>query len=332
MEADFISAAAAIITQPLGANVRAGTNVNFIVGASGTAPLSYRWTKDGTIAGATTSVLFLTNVQAGDVGTYSAIVTNAFGIASSDGAVLVVDSSPLLPSEPTSVVVSPGADTIFIVSADGPALNYQWWHDGAVIPGGTSSTLAIVNAMAGAQGNYLVVVSNFAGVATSSTATLNFDSSALSILAQPKSTSAQVGYSATFTVVASGVPPISYLWFHDGTALAGQTTTTLVLSSVRTNDAGSYSCVVTNGYRSVTSATAQLTVTPGAVPPILIATRLGNTLTIDFFCGSGTYTLLSSSHLSLWLPIATNTAVLSGRLEFIRPISSVEEFFKVVTR
>ena len=60
VEADFISAAAAIITQPLGANVRAGTNVNFVVGASGTAPLSYLWTKAGKpIAGATTSVLFL---------------------------------------------------------------------------------------------------------------------------------------------------------------------------------------------------------------------------------------------------------------------------------
>ena len=173
VEADFISAAAAIITQPLGANVRAGTNVNFVVGASGTAPLSYLWTKDGKpIAGATTSVFFLTNVQVGDAGSYSAIVTNAFGTAASDGAVLVVDSSPLLLSEPISVVVSPGADTNFMASADGPALNYQWFHDGAVVPGATSSTLAIVNAMAGAQGNYLVVVSNFAGVATSSMATL----------------------------------------------------------------------------------------------------------------------------------------------------------------
>lgn len=333
VEADFISAAAAIITQPLGANVRAGTNVNFVVGASGTAPLSYLWTKNGKpIAGATTSVLFLTNIQSGDAGTYSAIVTNAFGTASSHGAVLVVDSSPLLLSEPTSVVVSPGADTNFTVLADGPALIYQWWHNGAILSGGTSSTLAIVNAMAGAQGNYLVVLSNFAGVATSSTATLNFDSSALSIVVQPKNTSAPVGYPASFSVVASGIPPINYLWLHNGNPLAGQTNNTLTLASVSTNDAGSYSCVVTNGYRSVTSSGAQLTVTPGATPPTLIATRLGNTLTIDFTAEAGrSYRLLSSTNLTSWLSIATNTAVLSGRLEFTQQINSTGEFFKVVT-
>ena len=227
-EADFISSGAAILGEPEGATVRAGTNYTFAVDASGTAPLFYQWLKNGTpLAGANGSRLSLTNVQAADAGTYSVVVTNTFGTANSQGAALTVDSMPLLLSEPISVLISPGTTTNFDVLTDGPELSYQWWHDGMVVPGGTGPTLTINNAAAGSQGGYLAVISNFAGVVTSATATLSFDSSALSILAQPKSTSAQAGYSASFSVVASGVPPISYLWFHDGTPLAGQTNTTL---------------------------------------------------------------------------------------------------------
>src|SRR5581483_7266525 len=51
------------------------------------------------------------------------------------------------------------------------------------------------NALAGAQGNYFVVVSNFAGSVTSAIATLSFDASALKILVPPKAATAETGYS-----------------------------------------------------------------------------------------------------------------------------------------
>ena len=186
-EADFISAGAAILNQPEAAMLRAGTNYTFAVDASGTAPLSYQWLKNGApLVGANGTRLALTNVQAADAGTYSVVVTNAYGTANSQGASLTVDSNPLLLAQPVSVLISPGTTTNFEVLADGPELSYQWRHDGMVVPGGTGSALTI-NGTAGSQGGYLAVISNFAGVVTSATATLSFDSSALSILAQPKS-------------------------------------------------------------------------------------------------------------------------------------------------
>ena len=74
------------------------------------------------------------------------------------------------------------------------------------------------------------------------------------------------GSNATFSVTASGPAPLSYQWFYNGTnLLAGATNTVLALANVQTNQAGSYTVVVTNAYGSVTSAPASLLVT-GSTP------------------------------------------------------------------
>jgi hypothetical protein len=333
-EADFISAAPAFVTQPQGTTVRAGTNYTLTVGASGTQPLVYQWLKNSNaIAGATSPTLALTNLQAADAAIYSAVVTNAFGRATSLGATLVVDSTPLILTQAVSVLVSPGATTNFNILADGPLLQYQWWHNSLKVSGATNSTLVLSNALAGAQGAYFVVVSNFAGSITSAVATLSFDSSALNILVPPKNATAEAGYSASFSVLVSGIPPFAYQWEQDGTPIVGATNSSLTLQGVRTNDAGAYTVVVTNGYGSVTSSAAQLTVTPGAIPPNLAVGRLANNLTITFTAeAERTYRLLSSTNLTVWAPVDTNAVVLGGPVQFVQPITALPRtFYRVVT-
>jgi hypothetical protein len=332
-EANFVSAPATIVTQPNGAKVRAGTNVVFVVGASGTAPLSYQWFMNQTaLTGATSQMLSLTNVQARDAGTYSVVVTNPYGVATSQGAVLVVDSTPLILSQPQSVTVPPGANTNFSVLSDGPSLAYQWWHNGTPVANGTALTLVISNAAPGAQGSYFVIVSNFAGVATSATATLSFDKSALSVVVPPADLSVTSGYPASFSVSVSGVPPFSYQWQHDGTPIAGATNSMLNLQAVTAGDAGAYSVVVTNEYLSVTSSSAQLTVTPGAVPPLLTVATLANNLAITFSAEAGrTYRLLSSTNFMTWSSVDTNKTFLAGLVQFVRPINQPRVFYRVVT-
>ncbi|HOC57775.1 MAG TPA: choice-of-anchor Q domain-containing protein, partial [Verrucomicrobiota bacterium] len=84
------------------------------------------------------------------------------------------------------------------------------------------------------------------------------------IAASPQDQTVSVGDTATFTVTASGTPPLFYQWRFNGTDLAGQTTTALSLSNVQTTQAGSYTVVVTNAAGSVTSAAGVLTV---VLPP-----------------------------------------------------------------
>ena len=69
-----------------------------------------------------------------------------------------------------------------------------------------------------------------------------------------------VGGTVTFSVTASGTPPLSYQWKFDGTNISGATNTTLVLTNVQLSQAGTYAVLVTNHYGSTNSASALLTV------------------------------------------------------------------------
>jgi Immunoglobulin domain len=87
----------ALTSQPQGANVAAGADVLFSVGASGTAPLAYQWRLNGLdIANATTSSYTRTNTQTADAGNYSVVVTNVAGNVTGSNAVLTVNNPPIL--------------------------------------------------------------------------------------------------------------------------------------------------------------------------------------------------------------------------------------------
>src|SRR5437016_1112933 len=65
------------------------------------------------------------------------------------------------------------------------------------------------------------------------------------------------GGTATFSVTASGIDPLSYQWYLNATtAVAGATSATLSFTSVQSSDAGNYTVVVSNddGSGSTTSS------------------------------------------------------------------------------
>jgi Carbohydrate esterase, sialic acid-specific acetylesterase/Immunoglobulin I-set domain len=82
--------APAITAQPANTTVAELQPASFSVTATGTAPLSYQWRRNGTpIAGATSATLTMTAALAADHGArYSAVVTNSAGSVTSADAVL----------------------------------------------------------------------------------------------------------------------------------------------------------------------------------------------------------------------------------------------------
>lgn len=101
-----------ITAQPVGCTVLSKTTVTLNVAASGTPAPGFQWYKDGAaIAGATSATLMLRNVNKGAAGSYIAVATNIAGTATSQPAVLVVDtgtakrgaSTALDPAEPAAV-------------------------------------------------------------------------------------------------------------------------------------------------------------------------------------------------------------------------------------
>ncbi len=80
-----------LTTQPASLTSFVGTLASFSVTAAGTRPLGYQWLFNGTnISNATNTTLTLTNVQIGQSGSYTVVVTNSWGAAASSNAVLTV--------------------------------------------------------------------------------------------------------------------------------------------------------------------------------------------------------------------------------------------------
>ena len=209
--------APAITTQPTNQTVTAGQTATFAVVASGTAPLSYQWNKNGTaVSGATSSSYTTPATTSSDNGAQlTVVVTNTAGSATSSAATLTVNAAPVAPSittQPASQTVTTGQGATFTVTAAGTApLSYQWRKNGAAISGATLSsysTPATTNADNGAQ--FTVVVTNTAGSVTSSPATLTVSAPALQITASSlPGGHIQTVYSSTLQATGGTAP---YTW------------------------------------------------------------------------------------------------------------------------
>jgi len=101
-----------ITGHPTNQAVTVGGSTTFSVTASGTLPLSYQWSFNGTnMVGATNTMLTLTNVQLSQAGNYAVLVTNAYGsILSSNAVLTVVPAGACVPVPPGLVGWWPAED------------------------------------------------------------------------------------------------------------------------------------------------------------------------------------------------------------------------------
>ena len=172
-----------ITTQPANRTINAGQTATFSVVATGTAPLSYQWKKNGSDISAATSSIYTTDATAMAYSetAYSVVVSNDLGTATSNNASLTVTVKPVISTQPEAQAVIAGQTATFSVVATGTApLSYQWKKNGTDIPGATSSSYTTpATTMADKDAKYSVVVSNSAGSVTSSEATLTVNSFSL---------------------------------------------------------------------------------------------------------------------------------------------------------
>jgi RHS repeat-associated protein len=248
--------------------------------ATGSAPLHYQWSFNATnIAGATSATLALDNVEPANAGTYGVVVTNDFGSAHGTPYVLKVVFQPSIVTAPVSQIVCPGEQVAFEVQATGESpLAYQWSLNSTNIAGATNSSYSITNST-GAGGTYAVNVSNSYGSSNASaTLTVVQPTNPIVIISQPTNLSLTAGSTATFNVVVSNNQcDLTYQWFKAGYGslvggvgnVNGGQGPNLSLSNVGSNDVGSYSVILTNGYYSVTSTVVTLSVTYTTTAPTI---------------------------------------------------------------
>jgi uncharacterized lipoprotein YddW (UPF0748 family) len=163
-----------ITTQPQGQTVVLGGTASFNVVATGSTPLAYQWRFNTVpISGATGTAYTRANVQTGDAGSYSVIITNIAGSVISSNAQLTVNVPPAITTQPQSLSVTVGSNATFTVTATGTLpLSYQWQFNSTGILGATGSSFTRSPAQTNDAGLYAVVVTNVAGSVTSSNASL----------------------------------------------------------------------------------------------------------------------------------------------------------------
>ncbi|MCX6924292.1 MAG: immunoglobulin domain-containing protein, partial [Verrucomicrobia bacterium] len=160
----------------------------------------------------------------------------------------------------------------FTDASTGTITNRNWnFGDGSPTTNTTATTISHIYTVAGANPVTLVVTGPLGASTNTKAGCIVATNSPPAISVPPSSRSVAVGGTATFTVTATGTPPLSYQWRKDSVSLFGATGTSLTLHNVQTNDAGSYVVVVTNVAGSVTSQVAVLTVS--ALPPQALVFR-----------------------------------------------------------
>jgi hypothetical protein len=204
------------------------------------------------------------------------VVTNSMGSVTSAPAMLTVVVPPGISSQPVNVATNVGATVFFTVGTTGSQLSYQWYLNNVALtnnPTSQSNVLELDNVSTNDAGNYRVVITNALGSVTSSVATLAV-AGAPAITLQPASTSVVVNNNVSFTASVSGADPLVYQWyFYSGTnapidSLPDGTNASYTVWSAQANNAGNYFLIVTNGFGSVTSSVAVLTV---QTPPLFSA-------------------------------------------------------------
>jgi endonuclease/exonuclease/phosphatase family metal-dependent hydrolase len=187
---------------------------------------------------------------------------------------------PVIVTQPQSQTNAVGATITFSVGAGGSGtLACQWQFNGTNIAGATANPFIFVDAQLTNNGNYSVVVTNLFGSVASSNAVLLLTNAPPTITTQPQGQSVLAGQTATFSVAASGTPPLNYQWFFSGTNIAGATTNPFTLANVQLTNAGNYSVVITNITGSVTSSAAPLMVL--FTNPVVFAQWNFNSITPD---------------------------------------------------
>jgi gliding motility-associated-like protein/uncharacterized repeat protein (TIGR01451 family) len=263
----MISTAPVIVTQPVNQTVCSGSSVSFTVAATGSG-LTYQWRKGivnlingGNISGATTATLTINPASISDTSSYyNVIITGACApTATSVNVSLMINSLPIVSTQPNNQTICSGSSASFSVLAVGAGLSYQWRNgiinlvNGGNISGVNTATLVINPAtFSDTSSFYNVVISGTCGPnATSLNASLMINTSPI-ISSQPSNQTTCAGSSASFSVTATGTT-LTYQWrkgivnLVNGGNISGANTAILVINPANISDTSSFYNVIIEG-------------------------------------------------------------------------------------
>jgi poly(3-hydroxybutyrate) depolymerase len=208
-------------------------------------------------------------------------------------------AAPKIVSPPVNNIQPSGQPASFWVGAAGASpLRFQWQRNGTDIPGATNTWYTTPPTSQADNGaTYRAIVTNSAGSATSSVATLTVSAIPTDpvIITPPQSQTVTAGQPLTLTASASGSGTLAYQWLKNGMPIPNATGASLPIASTITPDSGAaFRVVITNAAGTVTSEAATLTVLPASRSPVIITypararVRVGTSATFSVNAWSAT--------------------------------------------
>jgi hypothetical protein len=237
-----------------------------------------------------------------DIGNSSA--NSGEGCAVIDNVRVVTISAPVVITNPSNIVAVAGTATNLsvVVSTITGVTNYQWTYNGTNIAGATSSTLNFAALGVTNYGTYTVTVDDGAYQSTSAAATVL---PPVPSVTTPAGKAVPFGLVSTLTVTGTTYSgQTNYQWQLNGANVSGAnftggTSNTLTITSMKAATAGAYTAIVNDGFNSVTSGVANVTL---AVQPKITTTVGGGNLTLNF------PTEIGPSYVVEWKGALTNGA------------------------
>lgn len=248
---------AKVTVHPADTTIYSSDTGTLFVAATGDAPLSYQWQRRvgsswANVSGATSNQLAVSNA-----GFYRCVVNNGVSSDTSAAAEVTVLSSVAIVSSPNNTVANLGDSLSLNVQATGDNLQYEWSKNGQTLFSENSASLNFASLKELDEGTYGCRVFNGGGSQNCGNFNLTVNAPVL-ITEQPTSQSSYVGGSATFSVAASGDPAPQVQWYFKSNVVG--TGNTLTLNNLSANQAGDYTCVVTNSVSEQPCTTATLTI------------------------------------------------------------------------
>ncbi|MBI5766901.1 MAG: IPT/TIG domain-containing protein [Verrucomicrobia bacterium] len=282
-----------ITTQPAAVAVDLGQPAAFAVVATGDAPITYQWRRNGTaLPGATNATYTIASTTLTDAGSFDVEVTNPAGTVRSQAAQLSIKPTLITPVIAAQAVPIGGSLTLSVSVNAVPAPTFAWRLNGVPIAGATNPTYSLSGATAAQAGDYTVVITNAGGTLTAGP--LHLDVLTRDLLAASTRTLVPAGGSVASGFTIEGTVPKTILLRGLGPTLAGLGESNPLADPKLTLLDGSYAVIATNDDWGTNANAAAITSAGAAVTAFALPAGSKDAALL-LTLGPGTYTAVLES-------------------------------------
>lgn len=240
---------------PASQNLCEGNGINLSVSVSGSGPLAYTWTQNGTTLSSTSNAYSKSNIVSADAGKYIVNVSGSPVCAAiKDSSSITVNKAPVMTVQPNGASPICLGSSFSMNAAAANSSGLDWYKSngsGGTLVQANSNTYGNATSILTDAGSYYVVAKPLPACTqtTSSMFTLNINTPATistdpigaSLLTDPAG-------SWTMTVGVTGTGPFTYQWRKNGVNMTGATGASYTIASyVEATHQGDYDCIIKSG-------------------------------------------------------------------------------------